>query len=89
MGSVSTELIGSWKDGKFFQHMATVAIFQGKLERGSLVLKFGDEAPAGRIEVLDVCVLFGWGSLQFQGGIGSPYVRADQEVSGQDVASKF
>lgn len=25
----------------------------------------------------------------FQGGIGSPYVRACQEVSGQDVASAF
>lgn len=87
MGSLSTELIDRLLERwQVFQHMATMAVFQ---EGGSLVLKFGDEAPAGRIELLDVHMLSGWGPPQFQGGIHSHYVRADEEVSGQEVASAF
>lgn len=59
----------------------------GKLEGGSLVLKFGDEAPAGRNELLDIYMLFGWSPAPFQ--CGSPYVRACQEANGQDVSSAF
>lgn len=61
----------SWKNGKFFQYVRIghcVYLLgptrpQDKLEKGSLVLKFGDKCPAGKIIELLNAVLFAWGRL--------------------------
>lgn len=83
--------MGSWKDGKFFQWMRAVHrdhLPQGRLEGGSLVLKFGDEAAARRrTEPLDSHMISGRSPPQSQGPFGSPYMRACWQVNAQGVAS--